>query len=79
VVELESRLRVADAVCEQMAEDLTTTEAMLVRAIAEAASYRHLALCAISELAETSTKVGVLERRIRQMNGIDPWSGETVA
>lgn len=65
--------RITEFALEHSILETLEMEDLAVEALQEAASWRATALMAIAELATQQQRADLLEKRLRQIMGIDPW------
>lgn len=66
-------MNAAELALRDAVEDAAHLEDVAVDALAEAVSWRALALVALAQAQEQFRRAELLERRIRQILGHDPW------
>lgn len=67
---------VPDLVVDALVDDVLRLEQALVDAQREATAYREVYLMALEQLAEKTRRSDTLERRVRQIMGIESWRPE---
>jgi hypothetical protein len=69
---------VAELIIEDLTIEKQNLEIELIRAIADAATFRQMLQVTLTELEATSRECGALRRRLRQAMGAESWGVDTV-
>lgn len=59
------------------AQELAMAESQYIAALSEITGYRRMVHASFDRIAELETEVITLRRRVRQMMGLESWSGES--